>query len=249
MLPSPGRSRHCRTHLGDNKINHHKHGRSVLWRQHVFETHYPIRNAHAKAFKLVRDVATSQQTACIARERKRSGEGTHGQHKSPIGSVAKTSSTFSILSRDTENSCCPLFREDNPDRNEVPSKSTPSPRRRSDECCGDDEEESPFPIRNSNRPSASTRRDAMAQPVVTERVEAFEGYLGNCRDVNSFVKIERIGEGTYGTVCKPPLASKYCYLLICACSVLRQSKRPDNERYCGAEKSGSSGRPPWRGSN
>ena len=30
---------------------------------------------------------------------------------------------------------------------------------------------------------------------------SFEGFFGACRDVNSYQKLERIGEGTYGTVC------------------------------------------------
>ena len=29
-----------------------------------------------------------------------------------------------------------------------------------------------------------------------------QGYIGSSRDVNTFVKLDRIGEGTYGTVCE-----------------------------------------------
>jgi hypothetical protein len=32
--------------------------------------------------------------------------------------------------------------------------------------------------------------------------ENYEKYLGNCRSVADFEKIEELGEGTYGRVCK-----------------------------------------------
>ena len=42
----------------------------------------------------------------------------------------------------------------------------------------------------------------LTSPLNTQNIQEQEKYFGNCRSVADFEKIEEIGEGTYGRVCK-----------------------------------------------
>lgn len=56
--------------------------------------------------------------------------------------------------------------------------------------------------KQNNKSSKNDKQPENYKPIQLTSRPNFEGFMGRCRSVDEFEKLNRIGEGTYGTVCK-----------------------------------------------